>query len=67
MWHLNAARCRRGTDSRGLAIRRRRRRVADSPAPPIAETQATIKRVGFGISRITLRPKAASRLDIQTG
>jgi hypothetical protein len=41
--------------------------MADSPAPPNPETQATVKKIGFGISRITLRPKAASRLDIQTG
>jgi hypothetical protein len=40
---------------------------ADSPAPPIAETQATIKRLGFGLSQITLPAKAARRLDIQTG
>jgi hypothetical protein len=40
--------------------------MADSPAPPIPETQAAIKRLGFGISQITLRPRAAQRLDIQT-
>jgi hypothetical protein len=40
---------------------------ADSPAAPIAETQATIKRLGFGLSQITLPAKAAKRLDIQTG
>jgi hypothetical protein len=40
---------------------------ADSPAPPIVETQATIKRLGFGLSQITLPAKAARRLDIQTG
>jgi len=40
--------------------------LADSPAPAKAETQATVKRLGFGISRITLLPKAASRLDIKT-
>ena len=40
--------------------------VADSPAPPIPETQAKIKRLGFGISEITLLPKAASRIDIHT-
>jgi hypothetical protein len=39
---------------------------ADSPAPPKTETQATIKRLGFGISRVTLPSKAARRLDIQT-
>ena len=39
--------------------------MADSPAPPIAETQAKIKRLGFGISLITLPAKAASRLDIR--
>jgi hypothetical protein len=43
------------------------RAIADSPAPPIPETQATVKPIGFGISRITLLPKAAIRLDIQTG
>ena len=41
--------------------------MADSPAPPIPETQATVKKIGFGISQITLRPKAASRIDLQTG
>jgi hypothetical protein len=41
--------------------------TADSPAAPIPETQATVKKIGFGISQITLRPKAASRLDLQTG
>jgi len=41
--------------------------MADSPAPPIPETQATVKPIGFGISRITLKSKAASRLDIRTG
>jgi hypothetical protein len=41
--------------------------LAESPAPPVAETQATVKPVGFGISRITLVPKAATRLDIQLG
>jgi hypothetical protein len=40
---------------------------ADSPASPIVETQATIKRLGFGLSQITLPAKAAKRLDIQTG
>ena len=40
--------------------------MADSPAPPIPETQAKIKRLGFGISLITLPAKAASRLDITT-
>jgi hypothetical protein len=39
---------------------------ADSPAAPKLETQAVIKRLGFGISRITLPPKAALRLDIHT-
>ncbi len=41
--------------------------MADSPAPPIPETQAIVKPIGFGISRITLLPKAATRLAIQTG
>lgn len=39
---------------------------ADSPAAPLAENQATIKRLGFGLSQITLPAKAARRLDIQT-
>ena len=43
------------------------RSVADSPAPPIPESQATLKPIGFGISRITLLPRAAKRIDIQTG
>jgi hypothetical protein len=33
--------------------------MADSPAPPIAETQAKIKRLGFGISLITLPLRSA--------
>jgi hypothetical protein len=41
--------------------------MAESPAPPIPETQATVKQIGPGVSRITLLPKAVSRLDIQTG
>jgi hypothetical protein len=41
--------------------------VADSPAPPVPETQAIVKPLGFGVSRITLQPRAASRLDIRTG
>lgn len=41
--------------------------LADSPAPPVPESQATVKPLGFGISRITLAAKAAQRLDIQTG
>jgi hypothetical protein len=41
--------------------------LAESPAPPIPETQATVKPIGFGINRITLLPKAAKRLDIQVG
>jgi hypothetical protein len=40
--------------------------VAESPAPPKSESQATIKRLGFGISEITLLPEAASRIDIHT-
>ena len=40
---------------------------ADSPAAPIRETQATIKRLGFGLSQITLPARAAQRLDIKTG
>ena len=41
--------------------------IADSPAPPKPESQATLKRLGFGINRITLLPNAAARLDIRTG
>jgi len=41
--------------------------MADSPAPPKPESQATIKRLGFDISSVTLLPKAARRLDIKTG
>jgi hypothetical protein len=40
---------------------------ADSPAPPRPESQATLERLGPDISRITLLPKAAGRLDIKTG
>jgi hypothetical protein len=40
---------------------------ADSPAAPIAETAATVKRLGFGLSQITLPARAAQRLDIKTG
>jgi hypothetical protein len=40
--------------------------VADSPAAPIPETEVTIKRLGFGISRLTLPAKAVERLDIRT-
>ena len=40
--------------------------MADSPAASQAETQATVKRLGFGVNRITLLPKAARRLDIKT-
>lgn len=40
------------------------RAAADSPAPPKAETQATIKRLGFGISEIILLSKAARRIDV---
>jgi len=43
-----------------------RQAIAESPAPPIPETEAIVKRIGFGISRITLHAKAAKRLDIQT-
>jgi hypothetical protein len=40
--------------------------LADSPAPPKPESQATIKRLGSGVNQITLLPKAALRLGIQT-
>jgi len=39
---------------------------ADSPAPPKPESQATIKRLGFGLNQIALLPNAARRLGIQT-
>jgi len=39
---------------------------ADSPAAPIIESEVAIKRLGFGISQMTLPAKAASRLDIRT-
>ncbi|HZC98127.1 MAG TPA: hypothetical protein VE267_18770, partial [Bradyrhizobium sp.] len=39
---------------------------ADNPTPPIAETQVTIKHLGFGLSEMTLPAKAAARLDIKT-
>lgn len=41
--------------------------MADSPAAPVAETQVTIKRLGLGLSQITLQPDAVRRLDIQVG
>jgi hypothetical protein len=40
--------------------------IADSPAAPVKETQATLKPIGSGRSQITLLPNAAKRLDIQT-
>jgi hypothetical protein len=40
--------------------------VADSPAAPHPETEVIIKRLGFGISQITLPAKAVKRLDIRT-
>jgi hypothetical protein len=40
--------------------------LADSPAPPIPESQATIKPIGSDISQVTLLSKAAHRLDIRT-
>jgi hypothetical protein len=43
------------------------RASADSPAPPKPETQAKVKRIGFGLSEITLPARAAQRLDIQIG
>ena len=65
MWHLNTA---AGTAAAMLIALQLgvSGAKADSPAPPVAEAQATLKRLGFGISRITLQPKAARRLDIQT-
>jgi hypothetical protein len=39
--------------------------MADSPAPPIPETQVMIKRLGFGISKMTLPMRAAIRLGIR--
>jgi len=47
-------------------LARPERAAADSPAPPKPETQATVKRIGFGLSEVTLPPRAAKRLDIQT-
>jgi hypothetical protein len=61
LWRLNVA-----TIAMALLPVGAQPAVADSPAPPKEETQATVKRLGFGISRITLLPKAASRLDIKT-
>jgi hypothetical protein len=40
--------------------------VADSPAAAIPETEVIIKRLGFGISQMTLPAKAVKRLDIRT-
>jgi len=42
------------------------RGLADSPAPPKPESQATIKPMGSDISQVTLLLKAAHRLDIRT-
>jgi hypothetical protein len=61
LWRLNVA-----TIAMALLPVGAQPAVADSPAPPKEETQATVKRLGFGISRITLLPKAARRLDIKT-
>jgi hypothetical protein len=66
MWHLNAAAAAVALIAAGSQLGVPAAR-ADSPAPPIEETQATLKNVGFGISRITLRPKAVRRIDLQTG
>jgi hypothetical protein len=61
VWRLNAAAIAMALLSGGAQPA-----MADSPAAPKAETQATVTRLGFGISRITLPPKAARRLDIKT-
>ena len=61
VWRLNAAAIAMALLSVGAQPA-----MADSPAAPKAETQATVTRLGFGISRITLPAKAARRLDIKT-
>jgi hypothetical protein len=66
MWHRNAAAIAVALIAAGSQFAAPAAR-ADSPAPPIEETQATLKNVGFGISRITLRAKAVRRIDLQTG
>ncbi len=65
MWHLNAAAVAVALISVGSQLAAPEA-MADSPAPAKPESQATVKPIGFGISRITLLPKAASRLDIRT-
>jgi hypothetical protein len=65
MWHFKAAAVVVSLMFAGLQLVVPRA-AADSPAPPIPETQAVLKRLGFGISQITLPPKAASRLGIET-
>jgi hypothetical protein len=65
MWHLNAAAVAVALISVGSQLAAPEA-VADSPAPAKPESQATVKPIGFGISRITLLPRAASRLDIKT-
>jgi hypothetical protein len=66
MGHLTAAAIAVALVTAGSQLAAPRAR-ADSPAAPILETAATVKRLGFGLSQITLPAKAAKRLDIQTG
>jgi len=40
--------------------------LADSPAPPNPESQATVKPIGSGMSQIILLSHAAHRLDVRT-
>lgn len=63
MWNRTTMRLPMAALAWGLALPA----MADSPAPPKPESQATIKRLGFDISSVTLLPKAARRLDIKTG
>jgi hypothetical protein len=65
MWYLNAAAIALVVTMGSQFVTPSAR--ADSPAAPIVETAATVKRLGFGLSQITLPAKAAKRLDIQTG
>jgi hypothetical protein len=63
MWNQTTMRLTAAVLAGGLALPA----MADSPAPPKPESQATIKRLGFDVSSVTLLPKAARRLDIKTG
>ena len=66
MWHLNKGALALTVIALGFYLAGGLAR-ADAPAPPIVETAATVKRLGFGMNEITLPAKAAKRLDIQTG